>query len=90
MSDVLQIVCPHDDAINRVPSTRLGEGPKCGQCLVRTSALLLASWFDDCIGIVHYVGSSRWSRIREFGCSVTLAAMACRGKAWCLTGRGGR
>jgi len=32
MSDVLQIVCPHDDAINRVPSTRLGEGPKCGQC----------------------------------------------------------
>ena len=32
MSDTLQIVCPHDDAINRVPVERLGEKPRCGQC----------------------------------------------------------
>jgi thioredoxin 2 len=32
MSDTLQIVCPHDDAINRVPAARLSGNPKCGQC----------------------------------------------------------
>ena len=32
MSDVLQIVCPHDDAVNRVPAARLAEDPKCGKC----------------------------------------------------------
>jgi thioredoxin 2 len=28
----LHIVCPHCDAINRVPSERLGEDPDCGKC----------------------------------------------------------
>ena len=32
MSDALHIVCPHCDAINRIPSSRMGEGPKCGKC----------------------------------------------------------
>jgi thioredoxin 2 len=32
MSDVVQIVCPHDDAVNRVPVARLAEDPKCGKC----------------------------------------------------------
>lgn len=32
MADPLHIVCPHCDGINRVPATRLGEGPKCGLC----------------------------------------------------------
>lgn len=32
MSDALQIVCPHCNAINRVPQGRLGEGGKCGKC----------------------------------------------------------
>jgi thioredoxin 2 len=32
MNDVLQIVCPHDDAINRLPKRRLDENPKCGKC----------------------------------------------------------
>jgi thioredoxin 2 len=31
-SDALHIVCPHCAAINRIPATRLGEAPKCGQC----------------------------------------------------------
>lgn len=32
MSDVVQIVCPHDDAVNRVPSARLKDNPSCGKC----------------------------------------------------------
>jgi len=32
MNDSLHIVCPHCDAINRVPSTRLVEQPTCGKC----------------------------------------------------------
>jgi thioredoxin 2 len=28
----LHIVCPHCDAVNRVPSTRLGQAPTCGKC----------------------------------------------------------
>ena len=29
---MLQAVCPHCEAINRVAATRLGDAPKCGQC----------------------------------------------------------
>jgi|GEM_PF-5261457 len=32
MSDALHIVCPHCEAINRIPPARLGEEPKCGKC----------------------------------------------------------
>jgi len=32
MSDALHIVCPHCQAVNRIPSVRLGEAPKCGKC----------------------------------------------------------
>jgi thioredoxin 2 len=32
MEASLHVVCPHCDAINRVPSARVGEGAKCGQC----------------------------------------------------------
>ncbi|WP_431285742.1 thioredoxin TrxC [Humitalea sp. 24SJ18S-53] len=32
MTDTIQIVCPHCDAINRVPAARLGDGPRCGGC----------------------------------------------------------
>ena len=32
MTANLQIVCPHCDAINRVPGARLGDGPRCGEC----------------------------------------------------------
>ncbi len=32
MSDALHLVCPHCDAVNRVPAARLGEAPACGQC----------------------------------------------------------
>ena len=32
MTDTLQIVCPHDDAINRVPAVRIADRPKCGKC----------------------------------------------------------
>ncbi len=27
-----QVVCPHCDAINRVPTARLPDGPRCGTC----------------------------------------------------------
>lgn len=32
MSDALHIVCPHCDAINRVPRARLAQSPNCGHC----------------------------------------------------------
>ncbi len=32
MNDKIHIVCPNCDSINRVPNSRLGEGPKCGKC----------------------------------------------------------
>ncbi|MBI3771644.1 MAG: thioredoxin TrxC [Gammaproteobacteria bacterium] len=32
MSDSLHVVCPHCDAVNRIPQERLREHPKCGQC----------------------------------------------------------
>jgi thioredoxin 2 len=32
MSESLHIVCPHCDAVNRIPGARLGQEPKCGKC----------------------------------------------------------
>ena len=32
MSDPLHVVCPHCDAVNRLPAARLAEKPVCGQC----------------------------------------------------------
>jgi thioredoxin 2 len=32
MSDKKQIVCPHCQGVNRVPSQRLGDNPHCGKC----------------------------------------------------------
>jgi thioredoxin 2 len=40
MSNVVHVVCPHCDAVNRVPSERLGQGAKCGKC---HSALFLGA-----------------------------------------------
>lgn len=32
MSDALHLVCPHCDAVNRVPVARLADVPACGKC----------------------------------------------------------
>jgi thioredoxin 2 len=32
MSELKQIVCPHDGAINRLPAARLADTPRCGRC----------------------------------------------------------
>src|SRR5262252_4903272 len=32
MAETLHVVCPHCGATNRIPSPRLAEAPKCGQC----------------------------------------------------------
>jgi len=32
MSDTVHIVCPGCGAVNRIPSARLGQHPKCGKC----------------------------------------------------------
>ena len=32
MSDSQHIVCPHCNAVNRIPPARLGDNPKCGKC----------------------------------------------------------
>jgi thioredoxin 2 len=31
-AETLQVVCPHDGAINRIPASRLGDAPRCGRC----------------------------------------------------------
>jgi len=32
MSEPIHVVCPHCDAVNRLPPARLGEGGSCGKC----------------------------------------------------------
>lgn len=32
MSDTKHLVCPHCNAVNRIPAARLAEHPKCGKC----------------------------------------------------------
>lgn len=32
MSEPLLVVCPHCDAVNRLPAARLAEGGQCGKC----------------------------------------------------------
>ena len=32
MSESVHVVCPHCEAVNRVPRDRLGAGAKCGKC----------------------------------------------------------
>ena len=32
MADALHIVCPACDAVNRIPTPRIADGPKCGKC----------------------------------------------------------
>ena len=32
MSDSLHLVCPHCDAVNRIPSEKLADKPACGKC----------------------------------------------------------
>lgn len=32
MSDALHVVCPHCNAVNRIPSERFKQDPKCGKC----------------------------------------------------------
>ena len=46
MSDSQHIVCPHCNAVNRIPSARLADDPKCGKChkpLFMAAPLELAS-----------------------------------------------
>ncbi|MEE4379020.1 MAG: thioredoxin TrxC [Candidatus Competibacteraceae bacterium] len=32
MTESLHIVCPHCEAVNRIPQERMDDGPKCGKC----------------------------------------------------------
>jgi len=32
MSDTVHIVCPHCNAVNRIPMSRLAQAPNCGKC----------------------------------------------------------
>ena len=32
MSELLHLVCPHCDAVNRLPASRVTEAPTCGKC----------------------------------------------------------
>lgn len=32
MNDAQHIVCPHCNAVNRIPASRLTDNPKCGKC----------------------------------------------------------
>ena len=54
MSDSLHLVCPHCQAVNRVPTARLDQQPNCGQCHqplftghpVELTAATFASYLD--------------------------------------------
>lgn len=54
MTDSLHIVCPHCNAVNRVPADRLGNQPTCGKCKQSLFAAhpleLNGSNFDQHIG----------------------------------------
>lgn len=54
MSDALHLVCPHCDAVNRIPADRLTDAPACGKCkqpVFRAEPLeLTAASFDRHIG----------------------------------------
>jgi len=54
MSESLHVVCPHCNAINRLPNARLNESPNCGQCsqalFVGEPLELTAANFDRQIG----------------------------------------
>ncbi|WP_312369662.1 thioredoxin TrxC [Stenotrophomonas sp.] len=49
-TELLQIACPHCNAINRVPAARLGQSPACGRChqglFTGTPMVLNADAFD--------------------------------------------
>jgi thioredoxin 2 len=32
MNEILHVVCPRCDAVNRIPAHRVAEGPRCGHC----------------------------------------------------------
>ena len=54
MSESINVVCPHCNAVNRVPQARLGAGPKCGKCkspvLTGVPVDLTAASFQQFIG----------------------------------------
>ncbi|MBI2276197.1 MAG: thioredoxin TrxC [Dechloromonas sp.] len=54
MSESLHVVCPHCNAVNRLPDARLNENPKCGQCgkalFVGEPLELTAATFERQIG----------------------------------------
>jgi len=54
MSESLHLVCPHCQAINRVPEARLAQAPRCGQChealFTGQPAALTETTFDRQIG----------------------------------------
>ncbi|MDD3674668.1 thioredoxin TrxC [Thauera propionica] len=54
MSDALHLVCPHCDAVNRIPADRLSDAPVCGKCkqpIFRAEPLeLTAGSFDRHVG----------------------------------------
>jgi thioredoxin 2 len=54
MSESINIVCPHCNAVNRVPQARLDAGPKCGKCkspvLTGVPVDLTAASFQQFIG----------------------------------------
>ena len=50
----LHVVCPHCDAVNRLPASRLAESPTCGQCkhpvIIGEPLALTAANFDRHVG----------------------------------------
>ncbi len=54
MAESLHVVCPHCDAVNRLPAARLGEHPNCGQCrqplFTGAPLVLTAPRFDRHVG----------------------------------------
>ncbi|HHW62649.1 MAG TPA: thioredoxin TrxC [Rhodocyclaceae bacterium] len=56
MSASLHLVCPHCDAVNRVPASRLGEAPNCGQC--RQPLFIAQPLVLDSANLERHIGRS--------------------------------
>jgi len=64
MSSSVHVVCPHCDAVNRVPEDRLGQGAKCGKC--HTPLFARAPLALDEPRFAHHIGRSDLPVVVDF------------------------
>lgn len=63
----IHVVCPHCDAVNRLPEDRLGQGAKCGKC--HTPLFVGAPLALDEPRFAHHTGRSDLPLVVDFWAS---------------------